>query len=161
VTYFSRSAVSPRDEIREAPTGVRIGTVPKIPKERLDIKFVCSPGPGGQNVNKVATKAELRFVVSEADWIPEPIRERFQELHKNRINTAGELVVTCHEERSQELNLARALKKLASLLHQACFVPKERIPTSVPLSANEERIQEKKRRGDIKKNRTFSPKDWF
>lgn len=141
--------------------GVRLGTVPPIPKERLEIKFVLSPGPGGQNVNKVSTKAEVRFVVREAEWIPAPVRERLEELHSNRINGAGEMVVTCAEERTQQSNLAGALRKLQALLHQACFVPRERIATLPPPSAAENRLKEKKRRGEVKKSRAFSKHDWF
>ncbi len=70
-----------------------------IPMERLEMHFSRSSGPGGQNVNKVNTKAEIRFVVREAEWIPEQVRARLLELHANRVNVDGELVITCQEHR--------------------------------------------------------------
>lgn len=133
--------------------GTRIGRIGEIPRDKLDIKFVRSPGPGGQNVNKVSTKAELRFMVSEASWIPEPVRERFVELHRNRINKEGELVISCCEHRTQQSNLNEVIQKLSALLEDACFVPKERIETKVPEYAIEYRLKQKKRRSEIKQSR--------
>lgn len=67
--------------------------LPKIPIDKLQFHFSSSSGPGGQNVNKVATKVELRFIPKDADWLPEEIKQRFIELNKHRINKDGEFIL--------------------------------------------------------------------
>jgi len=73
--------------------------VVNIPIDKLDIQFARSSGAGGQNVNKLNTKAEIRFNVSTCDWLPEAVKGRLQELQTNRINKEGELVITSQEHR--------------------------------------------------------------
>ena len=72
-----------------------------IPRERLKIQFAHSSGAGGQNVNKVSTKVDMRFVLAEADWIPEEVKHRLVLLRSNQVNTAGEFVVVSQKTRSQ------------------------------------------------------------
>lgn len=82
--------------------GAHIGAVRhavSIPLDKLQLTFVRSSGPGGQNVNKLNTKAELRFNVHEADWIPPDIRARLAQQQAARINKEGELIITCQEHR--------------------------------------------------------------
>ena len=141
-------------------SGTKIGSVPVIPKDKLSIKFVRSPGPGGQNVNKLATKAEVRFTVQDADWMPAAVRERFLEIHGNKLNKEGEMIVTCCEQRTQESNLKLAMEKLSALTEEACYIPKERIATTAPQSSVEYRLQQKKRRSDLKQSRSYSKFDW-
>jgi len=70
-----------------------------IPFDQLEVKYARSSGPGGQNVNKLNTKAEIRFKVSEAEWMSEEVRRRLEEQQKNRINKDGELIISSQEHR--------------------------------------------------------------
>lgn len=81
-----------------------------IPMDKVQLSFVRSSGPGGQNVNKLNTKAELRFKVQEADWIPEDIRERLAEQQAAKINKEGELIITAQEHRYAMLLLLLLLR---------------------------------------------------
>lgn len=97
-----------------------------IPQDKIDFSFVRSSGPGGQNVNKVNTKAQLRFHVKSADWIPTEAKERFSVQQAHRMNNDGEFIITSQEQRSQTRNKADCLKKLKSFLDQALIEPKTR-----------------------------------
>lgn len=142
--------------------------IPVIPIDKLKFSFCASSGPGGQNVNHVNTKVELRFKPNEADWIPKEILYRFIEQNENRINKDGEMIITSQKERKQNLNLDDCVKKLRSYLEQASYLPKERIKTKVPEYENDNRLdvcdliichlikKTKKHRGKIKKNRSKS-----
>jgi protein subunit release factor B len=124
----------------EDPDNVRI-PVPEIPKEKLDIKFVkASSGPGGQNVNKLNTKAEVRFKPKDADWIPKVMIDRFIELNATKINKDGEIVITSIRHRLQAHNLKDCLEKLREYLEEAAIIPKERIATEMPEYAKQKRL---------------------
>eukprot|EP01122_Echinamoeba_exundans_P015448 TRINITY_DN7339_c0_g1_i1.p1 TRINITY_DN7339_c0_g1~~TRINITY_DN7339_c0_g1_i1.p1 ORF type:complete len:196 (-),score=25.43 TRINITY_DN7339_c0_g1_i1:25-612(-) len=140
----------------EDPDNVRI-PVPEIPKEKLDIKFVkASSGPGGQNVNKLNTKAEVRFKPKDADWIPKVMIDRFIELNASKINKDGEMVITSIRHRLQAQNLKDCLDKLREYLEEAAIIPKERIATEMPQYAKEKRLFDKKKRSDVKRSRQSS-----
>ena len=124
-----------------------------IPVERLTITSSHSGGPGGQNVNKVATKVEIRFVLEEADWIPPRVRERLRTLQRRRINQNGELVVVSSRYRRRHQNLQDCLAKLETCLEAASRRQKRRVPTRPTRSSKERRLDEKRRRGAIKKTR--------
>lgn len=127
----------------------------EIPRDRLTIRFSRSGGPGGQNVNKVETKVEVRFRVDEADWIPERIRNRLRVVAAPRINREGELVVSSSRSRSQAQNLEDCLAKLRECLAEACKMPKRRVPTRPKRSSREKRLKQKKRRGAVKRERRW------
>lgn len=114
---------------------------PPIPRNKLQYNFTASSGPGGQNVNHVNTKVEIRFKPAEADWIPEEMLERFISLNKNRINKNGEMIITSQKFRKQNQNLEDCIEKLESLLEEASWVPKERIETKPPEYAKEKRLK--------------------
>ncbi|EDL34484.1 immature colon carcinoma transcript 1, isoform CRA_d, partial [Mus musculus] len=92
-----------------------------IPLDRLSISYCRSSGPGGQNVNKVNSKAEVRFHLASADWIEEPVRQKIA----LTINKAGELVLTSESSRYQFRNLAECLQKIRDMIAEASQVPKE------------------------------------
>ncbi|CAG9584313.1 unnamed protein product [Danaus chrysippus] len=108
-----------------------------IPMHKLDITYSASSGPGGQNVNKVHTKVDLRFKVSEADWIPAEIREKLQQLHNNKLTKEGYLVIRSDVTRSQQLNLADCLQKLRNIIRDAAVTKRE------PSPETEERIRQR------------------
>nr|DBA27876.1 TPA: hypothetical protein GDO54_008323 [Pyxicephalus adspersus] len=95
-----------------------------IPVDRLTVSYSKSSGPGGQNVNKVNTKAEVRFHLSSADWIPEDVRQKISVLNKNRINRNGELIVVSEISRYQMRNLADCLDRIRSIISEASQKPK-------------------------------------
>ncbi|XP_026486653.1 large ribosomal subunit protein mL62 [Vanessa tameamea] len=99
-----------------------------IPIDKLDIKYSASSGPGGQNVNKVHTKVDLRFKVDEADWIPKEIRDKMLELHGKKLSKEGFLILRSDVTRSQQLNLADCLQKLRNIIREASVTKKEASP---------------------------------
>ncbi|KAG8537682.1 hypothetical protein GDO81_024083, partial [Engystomops pustulosus] len=92
--------------------------------DRLTISYSKSSGPGGQNVNKVNTKAEIRFHLSSADWIPEDVRQKISQQNRNRINREGELIVSSQVSRYQMRNLADCLDKIRTMISEANQKPK-------------------------------------
>ncbi|XP_041978140.1 peptidyl-tRNA hydrolase ICT1, mitochondrial [Aricia agestis] len=108
-----------------------------IPIDKLDIKYSASSGPGGQNVNKVHTKVDLRFKLSEADWLHPDVKKKMMELHGNRLSKEGYLIVRSDVTRSQQLNLADCLQKLRNMLRDAAVTKRE------PSPETEERIRQR------------------
>ncbi|XP_078135833.1 large ribosomal subunit protein mL62 [Sander vitreus] len=130
-----------------------------IPVDRLTVSYSRSSGPGGQHVNKVSTKAEVRFHVQTADWIPEDVRQNIFEKNKNRINKAGELLVTSELSRSQQRNLSDCIQKISAIIAEASEKPHEPTAEDVALRAarlekgNKERLKQKKIHSATKKSR--------
>ncbi|CAI8039459.1 Peptidyl-tRNA hydrolase ICT1, mitochondrial, partial [Geodia barretti] len=95
-----------------------------IPREKLSVTYSKSSGPGGQNVNKLNTKAEVRFHVASADWLPQRVRERLLTLFRSRITREGEMIITSQEHRSQHRNLEAAVARLEGMVCTASEVPR-------------------------------------
>lgn len=129
----------------------------EIPRERLTIRFSRASGPGGQHVNKTSTRAEVRFVLAEADWIPEATRVRLALREKNRLNADGELIVTSEKHRSQSANVDECLGKLAAMIAAAAKPPKRRKPTRPSKAAKERRLTAKRHHGERKRDRAWRP----
>ncbi|KAM6194146.1 large ribosomal subunit protein mL62 [Sarcoramphus papa] len=130
-----------------------------IPLARLTVSYCRSSGPGGQNVNKVNTKAEVRFHLASADWIPEAVREKMASMHRNKINRAGELIVNSEESRYQMRNLAICLEKIRTMVSEATEKPKvvskettQKLIERVE-KMNRERLRQKKIHSNIKQSR--------
>ncbi|NXM49296.1 ICT1 hydrolase, partial [Gymnorhina tibicen] len=130
-----------------------------IPMARLTVSYSRSSGPGGQNVNKVNSKAEVRFHLASADWIPEAVREKMALMHRNKINRAGELIVTSEESRYQMRNLAICLEKIRTMVTEAIEKPKvvskettQKLIERVE-KMNRERLRQKKIHSAIKQSR--------
>ncbi|XP_043959055.1 peptidyl-tRNA hydrolase ICT1, mitochondrial [Gambusia affinis] len=127
--------------------------------KRLTVSYSKSSGPGGQHVNKVSTKAEVRFHVHTADWIPEDVRQKIVEKNKNRINKAGELLVTSEVSRSQQRNLLDCLQKISAIVAEASERRREPSDEDVALRAariekrNKERLRQKKILSSVKNSR--------
>jgi len=129
----------------------------KIPREKLQVSFSRSSGPGGQNVNKVATRVEVRFELAGADWISPATRARLATLNPRRLNRDGEFIVVSSRFRSQGRNLEDCIEKLEALLKKAATRSRRRVPTRKTRASNERRLQAKKRRSDIKSGRRSRP----
>lgn len=123
-----------------------------IPRERLKIRFSRSGGPGGQNVNRVETKVEIRFELAAADWIPPGVRERLKALARGRITEAGELCIASTRFRTQRQNLEDCIRKLSRLLELASVPPPKRIRTR-PTASSRGRWRKAKRLRSLKKSR--------
>jgi len=130
-----------------------------IPENELTFSFVRSSGPGGQNVNKVATAAQLRFDVRNSPSLTMEVKERLVSLAGSRMTQDGMLVIEARRYRTQEQNRADALLRLGVLLEKATQRPKVRHATRPSLSARIKRVESKKKRGAVKKQRQPSDED--
>lgn len=122
--------------------------------------FLAGSGPGGQNANKVATEVQLRVNIY-ALRLPPPVFARLRTLAGSKLTTAGDLMITARQHRTQEANRTAAREKLAELLEQAHTAPKKRAKTRVNRVGKVQRLKAKKARGEVKANRgKVSRSEW-
>jgi ribosome-associated protein len=127
----------------------------KISIRLTEFKFsyARSPGPGGQNVNKVNSKVILKWSLKKTKALPESVKARFQSKYSNRISRDGELVISSHRFRDQGRNVADVLNKLRELILAVAVEPKKRKKRKVSLGAKRRRLENKKRQSATKKSR--------
>ena len=123
----------------------------RIPPSALTVHAVRASGPGGQNVNKVATKIDLRVDLAAVEGLSDAARARLRGLARHRLDAAGRLVVTSQATRTQARNLEDARAKVAALVRAALVPPRRRVKTAPPVSAGQRRLTGKKRRAAVKR----------
>jgi ribosome-associated protein len=130
-----------------------------IPGAELQLSYARSAGPGGQNVNKVSSKAVLRWQAAATPSLPESVRQRFTAKYGNRINAEGELVLAADEYREQSRNVSACYERLRVMIVAVLKPPRRRVKTRPSRAAVERRIESKQRRSATKQGRKFRPEE--
>jgi ribosome-associated protein len=129
----------------------------KIPTSELQFSFIRASGPGGQNVNKVATAVELRWDAQHSSALTEAVRARFLPLAGKKITSQGEIIIKASRFRTQERNKQDALDRLYELIKRASIVPKKRKKTKPTFGSTQRRLESKKIHGKLKSLRRSKP----
>ncbi|REJ72451.1 MAG: aminoacyl-tRNA hydrolase [Planctomycetota bacterium] len=136
-----------------APSTLTVSRSIRIPLSEFEFSFARSSGPGGQNVNKVNSKVQLRWDLAGCESMPEQTLQRFRTLNRRRINSDGVFQISSQRFRDQSRNKSDCLEKLRELILAAHAAPKKRKPTRVPRSAHARRLEAKRQRSQRKAGR--------
>ena len=138
---------------------IRVTPSIAIDESEIEESFIRSPGPGGQNVNKVASAVQLRFDVRASKSLPQPVRLRLERLAGSRLTREGVLILVARDHRSQERNRREALDRLIALIRHAAMAPRIRRKTKPTFASKRRRLEAKGHRAKIKKLRGNEPGD--
>jgi ribosome-associated protein len=136
---------------------IRVTPSISIAERELEEHFIRAPGPGGQNVNKLASAVELRFDVRRSPSLPDDVRARLERLAGSRLTREGVLVIDAHRHRTQARNRQDARERLVDLIRRAAVAPRPRRATKPTAGSRERRLESKKRRSAIKGLRRGKP----
>ncbi len=130
-----------------------------LDEDEIEERFIRASGPGGQNVNKTATAVQLRFSIVDSPSLPEAVRERLVRVAGRRVDKNGVLTIEAKRYRDQARNREDAVERLVKLIRKAAEKPAPRRPTRPTAASRQRRLDDKRRRGDLKKSRRPDPRD--
>jgi len=139
---------------------IEISPTIRIDEDEFQFDFIRSTGPGGQNVNKVATAVQLRWDVRATTALPPDVKERLARLAGSRITGEGVLIIEARRYRTQEQNRFDAVQRLVALVRKALEAPKPRRKTRPSVTASAARVGAKRQRGELKRIRRYNPEEW-
>jgi len=149
--------MGPPQRIAAIATSFAITPTLTLDPGEIEISFIRSSGPGGQNVNKVSTAAQLRFDLRHSPSLPDALAARAGRLAGSRLTVDGVIVITADRFRTQSLNRDDAISRLMDLLREAAIPPKPRRATKPTLASRTRRLEGKTQRGTVKKLRSGKP----
>ncbi len=131
-----------------------------LDENEIDLSFIRSSGPGGQNVNKVSSAVQLRFDARRSPSLSNTVAIRLLKIAGRKASSEGVIVITANRHRTQEMNRKDAIDRLMEMVREATIVPKHRVKTRVSKTQKAERLDTKKKRSGTKKTRRVGSSDW-